>query len=263
MGKQVTNKTNCPGHSNNHHDEKFRRETALPRSRYSLVTATCRLALPSSITSITSSGLDTNLSVAPWNKTDVIALRSARSVQTGSERDREAAVSFFLSETTDSDGDSVNSSAQERNPLTSSYQLQLLRHVRLFSPWGEFLFVHADGKSKRLGGARDSIDTTLPSFDDNNGAGYLQEEPGPTALKSSDNHASHSLSRGLTLTNGTRFLSSWTDRFVLETEKRTNCVYFSSEFPSFAANSTARVAGSKALCAASPAVDGSLTVCVS
>ena len=34
-------------------------------SCYLLVTATCRLALPSSMTSMTSSGLDTNRSVAP------------------------------------------------------------------------------------------------------------------------------------------------------------------------------------------------------
>lgn len=35
---------------------------------HSLVTATCRLAFPSSMTSRTSSGLDTNLSVQPWGQ---------------------------------------------------------------------------------------------------------------------------------------------------------------------------------------------------
>jgi len=34
--------------------------------KYLLVTATCRFAFPSSITSMTSSGLDTNRSVAPY-----------------------------------------------------------------------------------------------------------------------------------------------------------------------------------------------------
>lgn len=35
---------------------------------HSLVTATCLLAFPSSMTSRTSSGLDTNLSVQPWGQ---------------------------------------------------------------------------------------------------------------------------------------------------------------------------------------------------
>lgn len=45
-----------------------------------LVTATCRFALPSSITSMTSSGLDTNRSVHPWKR-----VRSGLPVETGKQ----------------------------------------------------------------------------------------------------------------------------------------------------------------------------------
>lgn len=40
----------------------------MEEDKHVLVTATCRLALPSSMTSITSSGLDTKRSVQPWEK---------------------------------------------------------------------------------------------------------------------------------------------------------------------------------------------------
>lgn len=49
---------------------------SLVAKRNLLVTATWRLAFPSSIISMTSSGLDTNLSLAPWNKIDPLKFSS-------------------------------------------------------------------------------------------------------------------------------------------------------------------------------------------
>lgn len=44
----------------------------------SLVTATCLLALPSSMTSMTSSGLDTKRSVQPWQEAHAVGWSSRK-----------------------------------------------------------------------------------------------------------------------------------------------------------------------------------------